>query len=90
MVFVEEKYNPQTSHGTPSSQLGAVTGLRELALVLVRACSCSQIPSQYPIIAGVGNVGLGGSQLLQLATGRSMEIINWVLDAITFREGWSC
>ena len=52
MVFVEEKYNPQTSHGTPSSQLGAVTGLRELALVVVRACSCSQIPSQYPIIAG--------------------------------------
>ena len=38
---------------TPSSQMGAGTGLRELVLVVVRALSCSQIPSQYPIIAGV-------------------------------------
>ena len=34
----------------------------------------------------ISYVGLSGSKLLQLATGRSMEIIDWVMDAILFSE----
>ena len=34
----------------------------------------------------ISYVGLSGSKLLQLATGRSMEIIDWVLDTILFSE----
>ena len=71
MVFVEEKYSPQTSYGTPSSQMGAGTGLRELVLVVVRALSYSQIPSQYPIIVGVlvmrriiGGITQGGNPVI--------------------------